>query len=247
MMYGNKMTDVLERNYIAENERIAEIKSNEEKERIAKLKQKGDIYEYAQALEKRNDSLEQNVEKLKNDCQNYKYDSDKLKDAERQIGDMSNEIITLNNKNSKIANELEQTKINAKKEREELELKHEQILTKERLEHEKQLFQAKDEYEKNILESNKQHEEELKSVNDKYVFASARLKGLESQFGVVSQENIDYTSKEDFLELEKEYLAFTTFFNDKWKNIKKKISVDNLGKKLVKMSNEKAEADGQEK
>ena len=64
--------------------------------------------------------------------------------------------------------------------------------------------------------------EKAGEMEQKYFFASARLHAFRQEHGFDAPEE-DFSSKENFIELEKERMAFKRFFNKQWKIAKKQI------------------------
>ena len=62
---------------------------------------------------------------------------------------------------------------------------------------------------------------------------SARVKALRAQRGEISADE-DYSDRESFLELEREYDAFTRFYKKQWGETKKRIRKELLDPKNLK-------------
>ena len=82
------------------------------------------------------------------------------------------------------------------------------------------------EYENNCAESLKsadtEHKRELKTVRDEMAFIRGELDAMRMQQGLM-KPSTDYTSRERFKELEREYEAFHKFFKKQWDLTKKEI------------------------
>ena len=59
-------------------------------------------------------------------------------------------------------------------------------------------------------------------MDSRMSFVHAQLHGLRQQHGLITDED-DYSSRERFVELEKEYASFQRFFAGQWKHTKKRI------------------------
>lgn len=161
------------------------------------------------------------------------------------------EIICLNNEHEQQMREQEyeyESKINTQK------IEYEGKISSQKSEYEERLSTQKIEYENQIStqradlerklsdkvgevtntlnEKQKYFDKELERLNQENTFANARIKGLLYDKGI-QEEDSNYTEKDKFIELEKEYLAFMEFFEREWKKTKKKIKKDYLGKKIL--------------
>ena len=65
-------------------------------------------------------------------------------------------------------------------------------------------------------------EEQIDQLNEKMDILNARLLGIRQEHGLITAED-DYSSKEGFAELQREYGAFRRFFDAQWKQAKKSI------------------------
>jgi chromosome segregation ATPase len=65
-------------------------------------------------------------------------------------------------------------------------------------------------------------EAEYKKIAEAKILCEARLKAIRAQYGLMTAED-DFTEKEDFDELEKEFEAFERFYESQWDQTKKKI------------------------
>ncbi len=75
----------------------------------------------------------------------------------------------------------------------------------------------------------KQLKETLAKVEKNRNFIAAQLIAFRSENDLLTELD-DYSSKERFLELEKQYFAFESFFNEEWKKAKRKIRKKYLSK-----------------
>jgi chromosome segregation ATPase len=73
-------------------------------------------------------------------------------------------------------------------------------------------------------------QEQMDALEDQLTFVRAQLHGLRKKNGLISEED-DYSSREMFAELEKEYAAFRRFFEGQWKQTKKNIRKNTIWKK----------------
>ena len=63
---------------------------------------------------------------------------------------------------------------------------------------------------------------ECKKMDEERRLTQAQLHGLRQKYNLIPAGE-DYTSKEHFLELEREFAAFEKFLNKQWKDTKKRI------------------------
>ena len=73
-------------------------------------------------------------------------------------------------------------------------------------------------------------QEAIDHLKDDMTFLQAQLHGLRQKNGLITNAD-DFSSKEQFHELEKEYEAFRRFFDDQWKHTKKAIRKKTLWSK----------------
>ena len=64
---------------------------------------------------------------------------------------------------------------------------------------------------------------ENERLKEEKTLCEARIKGIRAQYGLMTEED-DFTERDTFGELEKEYEAFERFYNSQWDKTKKKIS-----------------------
>ena len=84
----------------------------------------------------------------------------------------------------------------------------------------------------------KEKTEEYGKVLERCLIAEALVKALRAEKGAVEG---DYTDKANFDQLEREYKAFTRFYNDAWAKAKKRIRKD-----ILNMKNLKGKGDGEQ-
>lgn len=84
----------------------------------------------------------------------------------------------------------------------------------------------------------KEKTEEYDKVLERCLIAEALVKALRAEKGAVEG---DYTDKANFDQLEREYKAFTRFYNDAWTKAKKRIRKD-----ILNMKNLKRKGDGEQ-
>lgn len=101
------------------------------------------------------------------------------------------------------------------------------VVTQEYLEAEKKLSEEMKAVQENCEEKCKTAMQECAKEQEARVLLQAQLKGLRSQYGLMTAED-DYSSKERFSELEKEFEALELFLKEQYKYAKKRIRKDIL-------------------
>lgn len=235
--YGLDIQGELEREYEREQQRRrdAEIEEQEKKLELVRkrIKSSGKDYEeYAALLEQRIKLLEGESAKLA--PLNAKIDSmllgeEALKKTiaslEDKVGALSGELAEIEDKNAeklaKVKNECD-TRITylVGQHNSELETAREEL---RRTKNECGLQLST--YAESIREDHRRREEaerENEILKEKNDLLQARLKALLAENGR-SNDNGEYSDKESFAQLEREYEAFKKFYKQQWSNTKKKI------------------------
>ena len=78
-----------------------------------------------------------------------------------------------------------------------------------------------------------QYIKEFKALEERNLLLEAQIKAIRAQQGQMSAED-DYSDRETFTRLEREYEAFTSFYKKQWGNTKKKIRKNILDPKNIK-------------
>lgn len=241
---------------IEEDEKFEKEKQNKIlQEKINKIKSKVEelgipIEEYVIMLEKRNDTLEQEnfkiveykqqVEEAKNELNEVNASLDKYTESNikllSSLNDKIKEVTELNKQIDSNNKQLEQqefnyeTKLTTIKDEttKELQVSHELDLNEKDLEM-KQLEELHNTHlNEKDLEIKKLQEDLLKMEKNRN-FIAAQLIAFRSENNLLTNLD-DYSSKERFTELEKQFFAFEDFFSDEWKKAKKKIRKQYLNK-----------------
>lgn len=89
-------------------------------------------------------------------------------------------------------------------------------------EYERQLKEYEDNCEASLKSAESEHRRELKTVRDEMAFIRGELDAMRVQHGLMAPST-EYTSRERFQELEREYEAFHKFFKKQWDLTKKEI------------------------
>ena len=207
--YGNDLSEMLENEYQAEEERRRILEAEKLVEQIKKLKRRVTesgmgMEEYMLALEKRNRQLEADSQELLI-CKNH------ILELNTQIDQLKQEIIELNRKIEELKIEIEglhqeiarlnqkyiddMAALKKKHAHEILELKamHQSEIDDLNLEHENKINELIDNYENRIIEINEAHEAEINYLNNVH---NDEIKNLESKFNNEREKLInDYEFK----------------------------------------------------
>ncbi len=209
-----------------EHKRAEEIKRYGDQISQIKLRmQNGEIEaaEYIHTLEKRFGALEAAYE-------NTEIITEKLGAAEREIFSLRAQNTVLDAKNNNLEEELEADAKRHLAEKEALKAEYDQKLSDATAEHLQETSALENTYRdelaqihqrlKQALQENDMLQEEKSRLLEEKLVADARMKAILYNGG----ENVEnYTDKEKFDQLEKEYEAFTRFYKSQWKKAKKEI------------------------
>lgn len=224
--YGGLEVAVKER-FKKEEVRLLKDREDSERAEIERLKAKidksgKDLETYILLLEKRNEKLQNDSDLLKKSVETEKLLRENLAQLKAHDEVLKSNIEKIKSENIGLRTSIEEEKANYAKKIEFLNIEYEDKLAR----------QEQEFVDKFSAMENELHEENSK-LNDEKLLLGARLKSVCIKNGEVLNEDINYTSKEHFLQLEKEYEVFTKFFEGKWKSVKKQIRVSYLGKKLI--------------
>lgn len=213
--HGLKLEETLKARYdLKEAERLAEEekKCAEKFENLRKrFRENGEsAEEYALELEKRVRAMEKNGELLAAKEQEAEALKKRLDEAEQ----------ALKNRIGEHAAELES-----------LKKEYGERFREQTAEHEKSVAAFNGEIEK--LKSDlstkdgqlKELGEEYGRVSNEKLVSEAKLNAVKKQYGLFTEAD-DFTTEENFNEIERQYNAFKTFFKEEWKKAKKRIRSD---------------------
>ncbi len=239
--YGNNLDAALKQAYDREEALEHERKKQEIAARLLAAKQE---------LEEKKISSEEYILLQEEQIKLLEKDAQELKRAEVKIG-------RLNEKISAQETDIQVLQDNAVRLNEELLEKAEQIRAKERefagkakelqAENAAKIKENEAACQERIQESKKEVDAaraERDKIDEERCLIQAQLHGLRQMYNL-HPANEDYTSKEQFLELEKEFNAFEEFLKTQWKYTKKRIRKDILWTKPTK-SEEKAKKNGEQ-
>lgn len=199
--YGGNIQDEMEQDYLAEELIMKELRDKEIVAHLAQLKKElsasgKSLDEYLLALEQRNVVLEkERIEQRVFEKQLYERDNT-IQQQNKQCRKLELSV-------SELENEVVQQE--AIQKRREAQFNQEMDLMKEA--HRCEI---------------EEKEEQIDQLNEKMDILNARLLGIRQEHGLITAED-DYSSKEGFAELQREYGAFRRFFDAQWKQAKKSI------------------------
>jgi chromosome segregation ATPase len=207
--YGGNLMEEMEQDYLAEERILKELHDREAIAQLAQMKKNmaasgKSMEQYLLALEQRNVVLEKDrVEQRTLEA--------RLQERDRKIHDQQNTCRKLELSVADLEHEVAQ-----------------QTAAMERLnaQREQELQQAREAHNRAM----EKKQEQMDALEDQLTFVRAQLHGLRKKNGLISEED-DYSSREMFAELEKEYAAFRRFFEGQWKQTKKNIRKNTIWKK----------------
>lgn len=228
--YGNGIAAELKKTYDKEELRRKEAEEQAFRERLKSLERrvhesgKG-LSEYALDLERRNRELETYSEKLREARAEVEIANNRLEESERAVSELKDKELALRGEITELGEtiavrdaEIESLKVRVEEEikLERARLQDEEARAKAALEEEKRQYAAECD-----VKTREALDALAKSENERLLTA-AQLNGLRQQHGLIKPTD-DYSSKERFIELEKQYNAFCELFDTQWKGAKKNI------------------------
>ena len=240
--YGNKLSEKLWNEYLAEEER-QKIKEKETlKLQIEKIKKKieetGKGYEeYFLLMEKQMVEFDSALKELGLTKAKIDNLNAVVSDMQKQIDVQTANNVSLRCKLQEKETELVQTISRHQEELVKLNNEHEKAIVQLNEEHAKNVSEIEEKHSKEITEEKNKHQEDCATLNKqieeeknlKTIF-KGQLHGLRNQYGLMTDEE-DFTSKEKFNELEEEFLALEKLLKSQWKETKKKIRIEIWKKK----------------
>jgi len=207
--YGGRLQDTMEHQYREEEKTLRDIRERESLEQLAELKKQvgasgKSAEQYLHALEQRNITIEKervSQRQLENRLFEKEQEAQEHKSAYREL-------------NISVA-ELEKS---LKQQRAAMQRQKAQL--------EQEISQAQEQHRRLMEEKQAQ----MDAIEEKLTFTAAQLHGIRQEHGLITAED-DYSSKERFAELEREYAAFGKFFDGQWKSAKRSIRKRSLWSK----------------
>ncbi|MGN0818611.1 MAG: hypothetical protein ACI4L9_06545, partial [Candidatus Coproplasma sp.] len=245
---GTGIESVLKRRYLEEEKRRREQEEEKLRKQLQKLrkniKEAGVTpEEYMLMLEKRNlrlenDSLQLKTAKAEIERQTAeigRLNSEKdelilsVEEGKRELAEQSErhaeEINAINEQNQRMLDDVKRTHSE-----ETARIMQNCEADKQKLR--KEFAEQRGAYEQKIAEiseaSRKQEQEisafsgRIEKLNDEYTLLSARYNAVRREHGLFTEKD-DFTSRESFDEIERQYEMFTKFFKEEWRKTKKRI------------------------
>lgn len=246
--YGNDIKQDLKEAYEIEEKRIKEQEEQKAIEEIKRLKKRLtemnlDPSDYILTLEKRNNFLEKmssdlEIEKQKNSEYKLRITDleNEMEDLKDSLNKMQSELIQkndeINNLNKKYFDDMYLGEQVHREEIRKLLDKHKNEINDLNKQHSNEQETMTKIFKKTIFNLNREIENLKKQINELNIKLHkeeeerranmARYHALKQQYGLFTDKD-DFTSREDFKELELEMIAFKQFFNEQWRKTKKKI------------------------
>lgn len=226
--HGNDLGDRLEKAYLEEEEKRREAEREQLARQVALLRSRvresgGSPEEYMLALEKYNRRLEADSAALENVRAEAKALRDEKDELTRRVSEASDRAEKAEAASRDSAAETE--RVRAESARALAEQK--QTIVTEYEGRLRALGEEKDAVIAEATDANRELSEAYGALTEEKRVLGARLNALRYEHGLMTDED-DFTSKERFDELEREYLAFYEFFEKHWKKAKMKIRKDVL-------------------
>ena len=236
--YGNKLSERLRAEYETEEAKKKELQKDAQKAKLEELKQRieqggGSKEEYIFALEERVKQLEKDGVDLRVAKKQIESLNEKIDEQQQDIDSLKNKTDELRATIAEKDKEAKDTEAKFVLEKAAQEKAHAAALAEQeaKLATDKKNFLAELKVKEDACEKAKaESEEKCKRYADEKMLVQAQLHGLRQQCGLITPEE-DFTSKERFMELEKEFAAFEKLFKTQWGFTKKRIRKEILGKK----------------
>lgn len=220
--YGRDMTEALEESYRAEEERRAQEREREERRMLDELKKRieesGEGMErYMLMLEKRNGELEGLIPELADTKGKVTELEGTLREVRKRQSELITEIDGLKEENAEKDAEMRRAAAEHESENARIRAEARGEISRAAAENETRLTEAKRECDREVAAVR----DELSALKDEHTLTRAELLAQRQMNGVQSDE--DFTERERFLQLEKEYEALGKLLEGEWKKTKKKI------------------------
>lgn len=207
--YGGRLQDTMEHQYREEEKLLRDIRERESLEQLAELKRQvgaagKSSEQYLHALEQRNITIEK--ERV-----SQRALETRLFEKEQEAQEHMSACRELNISVGELERSLKQQTAAMQRQKAQLE---------------QELAQTKEQYRRTVEEK----QAELDAIEEKLTLTAAQLHGIRQQHGMITADD-DYSTRERFAELEREYAAFGKFFDGQWKAVKKNIRKKSLWSK----------------
>ena len=206
--YGNKKEAALKAAYDFEEAQAFERKKEEMSMRLLAAKQQ--LIEKSITAEEYILLQEEAIKLLEKDGQELKRAQAKIERLNEKVSEQETEIQALQENALKFNEKLMKKDEQVREKELEIVKKNTELL-KEKEESCKERIQAMEQEKTLAIKDKEAAQEAYQKVNEERRLAQAQLHGLRQKYNLIPDSE-DYTSKESFLELEKEFEAFEEFF-----------------------------------
>ncbi len=224
--YGNDLNSRLKKEY------QAELKEEEKQEREALLKR---LTQMKKKFDGGKIEAEEYLCSLEDAISSLKKENLELKEKEKEFIKLQGKHLELEEEKDKLTQKLSDTERESEQKSEfidELSKKLEVELDEAEKKRVRELQSQSEMLQNEFNGRYSELEERYNALSDKHYLVSARLHANTGK-GELSEE--DYSSEENFAELEREFTAFYDMFIEKWKSAKKQIRQEMLWSKFKKV------------
>lgn len=239
--YGRDKRAVLEAAYREEEDRRAQEREQEERRRLSELKAKitengGDPIQYMLMLEKRNGELEGLIPELSDTKDKVRELEGTLREERKRKSELLGEIDDLKEVSAEKDAQMHRMTVEHQEENARVRTEAQSEIARASAENQARLTEAQAECESRVSAVTAECEEkvvraegELSQLREEHTLTCAELLAQKQLNGVQSDE--DFTERERFEQLEREYEALGKLLEGEWKKTKRKIRRRVLWKK----------------
>lgn len=239
--YGRDKRAVLEAAYREEEDRRAQEREQEERRRISELKARitengGDPIQYMLMLEKRNGELEGLIPELSDTKDKVRELEGTLREERKRKSELLGEIDDLKEVSAEKDAQMHRMTVEHQEENARVRTEAQSEIARASAENQAKLTEAQAECESRVSAVTAECEErvvraegELSQLREEHTLTCAELLAQKQLNGVQSDE--DFTERERFEQLEREYEALGKLLEGEWKKTKRKIRRRVLWKK----------------
>ena len=239
--YGRDKRAVLEAAYREEEDRRAQEREQEERRRLSELKAKitengGDPIQYMLLLEKRNGELEGLIPELSDTKDKVRELEGTLREERKRKSELLGEIDDLKEVSAEKDAQMHRMTVEHQEENARVRTEAQSEIARASAENQARLTEAQAECESRVSAVTAECEErvvraegELSQLREEHTLTCAELLAQKQLNGVQSDE--DFTERERFEQLEREYEALGKLLEGEWKKTKRKIRRRVLWKK----------------
>lgn len=141
-----------------------------------------------------------------------------IEEHETRVGELTDQIDDLNAKLQKTVSDFEEKNRELDRKLGDLDASKQRVID----ECETKIKQVEEGFNKDVEKLEKSQRIELKKLRDENALIRGELDGIRAQQGKLTPSS-DYTSRDRFIELEEEYMAYHRFFKAQWEYTKKEI------------------------